>query len=179
MGGRINVKADDVFEFLGELRVVRQLERADAMLRELVGIEDTLHRAQAHPCGLRQHPASGLLLPAAARAPGRPLSARCRSAAVACRACAACRASALRRPPPRTAPAISRPLRFARTAHDLGGSAAFGSGQNDVGPPHVLLRSAATGKIARQRQTKAGAPIWNRIRIRDWLCRQSANALHD
>ena len=30
MGGRIDVEADDVFEFLGELRIVRQLERADA-----------------------------------------------------------------------------------------------------------------------------------------------------
>jgi hypothetical protein len=38
MGGWIDVEADDVFEFLGELRVVRQLERADAMRRELVGI---------------------------------------------------------------------------------------------------------------------------------------------
>jgi hypothetical protein len=45
-----------VFEFLGELRVVRQLERADAMRRELVGFENTLHRTQAHPCGFRQHP---------------------------------------------------------------------------------------------------------------------------
>src|SRR3984893_7085433 len=41
MGGRIDVEADDVFEFLGELRVVRQLERADAMRRELVGLEAT------------------------------------------------------------------------------------------------------------------------------------------
>jgi hypothetical protein len=57
MGRRIDVEADDVFEFLGELRVVRQLERADAMRRESVGLEDMLHRAQAHPCGLRQHPA--------------------------------------------------------------------------------------------------------------------------
>lgn len=46
----------DVFEFLGELRVVRQLERTDAMRCELVGPKDTLHRAQAHSCGLRQHP---------------------------------------------------------------------------------------------------------------------------
>src|ERR1700682_2533686 len=45
MGGRIDVEADDVFEFLGELRVVRQLERADAMRRELVGLEDTLPSA--------------------------------------------------------------------------------------------------------------------------------------
>src|SRR3979409_2339582 len=96
MGGRIDVEADDVFEFLGELRVVRQLERADAMRRELVGLEDTLHRAQAPPCGLRQHPAGPVgCFSRAARAPGRPLSARCRSAAGACRPCAAYRASAL------------------------------------------------------------------------------------
>ena len=29
MGGRIDVEADDVFELLGELRVRRQLKRAD------------------------------------------------------------------------------------------------------------------------------------------------------
>ena len=46
MGGRIDVEADNVFELLGELRVRRQLERADAMRRELVGLEDTLHRSQ-------------------------------------------------------------------------------------------------------------------------------------
>ena len=31
---RIDVEVDDVFELLGELRVCRQLERADAMRRE-------------------------------------------------------------------------------------------------------------------------------------------------
>ena len=53
MGRRIDTEADDVFEFLGEHRVVRQLERADAMRRELVGFENTLRRTQAHPCGLQ------------------------------------------------------------------------------------------------------------------------------
>src|SRR5271154_1882208 len=48
MGGRIDVEADAVFELLGELRVRRQLECADAMRRELVSLEDTLHRTQAH-----------------------------------------------------------------------------------------------------------------------------------
>jgi hypothetical protein len=57
MGGRIDVEADDVFEFLGKFRIVRQLERADAMRRELVGFENPLYRTQAHPCGFRQHPA--------------------------------------------------------------------------------------------------------------------------
>ena len=57
MGGRIDVEADDVLEFLGELRVVRQLERPDAMRRELVRLQDALHRAQADPGRLGQHPA--------------------------------------------------------------------------------------------------------------------------
>src|SRR5690606_9784596 len=34
MGGRIDIEANDVFEFLGELRIVRQLEPADTMRRE-------------------------------------------------------------------------------------------------------------------------------------------------
>ena len=54
MGGRIDVETDDVLEFLGKLRFVWQLERADAMQREPLGLQDTLHRAQAHPSGLRR-----------------------------------------------------------------------------------------------------------------------------
>src|SRR3982074_2732119 len=54
---RVAVQGDDVFEFLGKFRIVRQLERTDAMRRELVGFENTLHRAQAHSRGFRQHPA--------------------------------------------------------------------------------------------------------------------------
>src|SRR6516162_7545213 len=53
MGGRIDVEADDICELLGELRVRRQLERADAMRCELVGFKDTLHRTQAHSRRLR------------------------------------------------------------------------------------------------------------------------------
>jgi hypothetical protein len=34
-------------------------------------------------------------------------------------------------------------LRFARSAHDLGRAAAIGSGENDGGTPHLLLRRAA------------------------------------
>ena len=36
MGGRVDVEADNVLEFLRELRVVRQLERPDVMRGELV-----------------------------------------------------------------------------------------------------------------------------------------------
>src|SRR6266567_3213325 len=57
VGGRVDVEADDVPELRGELRVVRQLERPDAVRRELVGLENALHRPQADTCRLRQHPA--------------------------------------------------------------------------------------------------------------------------
>jgi len=43
-----------VLELLSEVRVVRQLERPDAMRRELMGLQNALHRPQAHPRRLRQ-----------------------------------------------------------------------------------------------------------------------------
>src|SRR5262245_63448962 len=46
MGGRIDIEADDVFEFLGKVRIVRQLEGADAMRRKLVGLKNALYRSQ-------------------------------------------------------------------------------------------------------------------------------------
>src|SRR5262249_5500779 len=57
MGGRIDVEADDVLEFLGKLRVIRQLEGPDAVRCELVRLEDALHRPQADVRRLGQHPA--------------------------------------------------------------------------------------------------------------------------
>jgi hypothetical protein len=46
----------DVFELLGELRIVGQLERADAMRRELVGnaIEAQVPQAEGDPRHRRQ-----------------------------------------------------------------------------------------------------------------------------
>src|SRR6266536_2302136 len=57
VGGRVDIKADHFSELLGELRVVQQLERPDAVRRELVGLEDAVHRPQADTRRLRQHPA--------------------------------------------------------------------------------------------------------------------------
>jgi hypothetical protein len=54
MGRRIDVKVSDVFELLSKPRVGRQLEHTDAMRRELVSLEDTLHRTQTYPRRLRQ-----------------------------------------------------------------------------------------------------------------------------
>src|SRR5271156_4890913 len=55
MGGRIDVEADDVFELIVELRVRRQLKRADEMRRELVGVEETLQRSQTNSRRFSQH----------------------------------------------------------------------------------------------------------------------------
>ena len=42
MRWRIDIQADDVFEFLGKVWIVRQLEGTDAMRRELVGLKNAL-----------------------------------------------------------------------------------------------------------------------------------------
>ena len=146
VGGRIDVEADDVLELLGELRVVRQLERADAMRRELVGLEDALHRAQAHAGRLRQHPA-GPVGCFARRRPERqidhPLHGRGRQRLLAGLARLVARQpfDALRHEA--RLPAPHHRLRFAGAAHDLGGAAAIGRRQDDLGAPDVLLRRAA------------------------------------
>jgi hypothetical protein len=43
MGGRTDVEADHILELLREFRIGRQLEHADAVRRELVGLKDPLH----------------------------------------------------------------------------------------------------------------------------------------
>src|SRR5262249_54341379 len=58
MGGRVDVETDHIPELFGERRIVRQLERPDTMRRELVGLEDALHRPQADTHRPGQHPAS-------------------------------------------------------------------------------------------------------------------------
>jgi hypothetical protein len=39
MGGRIDVEADHILELLREPRIARQLEHADAMGRQLLGLK--------------------------------------------------------------------------------------------------------------------------------------------
>ncbi len=47
MGGRIDIETDDVADLGGELRIVGQLESADAVRCQAVGPPDPLHREQA------------------------------------------------------------------------------------------------------------------------------------
>src|SRR6516162_3948179 len=65
VGGRVDIETDHIPELVGELRIVRQLECPDTMRRELVGLEDALHRPQADV------PSNEWFLPAVARSRGR------------------------------------------------------------------------------------------------------------
>ena len=146
MGGRIDVKADDVLELVSELRVCRQLERADAMRRELVGLKDTLHRTQAHTRRLRQHPAGPVSCFSRRRSEGQvdhPLYGARRQRLFAGLACLVARQpfDALCHEP--RLPSPYHGLRFARSTHNLGGAAAIGGGKDDVGAPHMFLWRAA------------------------------------
>src|SRR5436190_15737063 len=76
MGGGIEVEANNVFELLGERRVVREFECPDAVRGELMGLENALHRPQAHSSGLRQHPA-GPVGGFPRRHPKRQIATRC------------------------------------------------------------------------------------------------------
>src|SRR5262245_14565719 len=111
MGRRIDVEADYVFEFLSELRIIRELERADAMGGRAGGLQGCVAPIASSllPPSPASGPSNGLLPPAAARAPGRRRVARWPLATAACRACASCRAQALPRLRPCIAPANATP----------------------------------------------------------------------
>src|SRR5258708_1323446 len=56
VGGRVDIETDHIPELVGELRIVRYLECPDTVRRELVGLDDALHRPQADPYRLGPHP---------------------------------------------------------------------------------------------------------------------------
>src|SRR5438046_2950385 len=58
MSGRVHIEADDIFDLVGEGRVVGFLEAADPVGLETVGLPDALHGAQADTDRLVNH-ASG------------------------------------------------------------------------------------------------------------------------
>ena len=146
VGGRIDVEADHVLELLGELRIVRQLERADAVRRELVGIEDALHGAQAHAGRLRQHP-PGPVGGFSGRRPERQIDDALHRRGGQ-RLLAGLSRLVAREPVDALAheallPAPHHRLGQLRAAHDLVGAAAVGRRQDDLGALDVLLFGVA------------------------------------
>src|ERR1700732_2830468 len=102
VGGRIDIETDDVPELLDKLRVLRQFETSGsgaARVGELPGCVAP-NAGSLRPPWQVPGPSSGCSRPAAAPRPDRPPAERCWAAAGAYQACASCRATALRRPPP-------------------------------------------------------------------------------
>jgi hypothetical protein len=146
MGGRVDVEADNVLEFLRKLRVVRQFERPDVMRGELVSLKDALHRSQAHACRLRQHSASPMGCFSRRRGQRQvdhPLHGDHSERWLAgfARLIARQPCNALRHEP-RLPPPYHR-LGFAGPPHDLGRATAVGGGKDDFGAPNMLLRRVA------------------------------------
>ena len=143
---RVHVEPDDVTDLGRELRIVRELEGADAVRRQPVCAPDTLNRGQADPGGPGHSPAgpvgrlSGRFaegqrddalghLRAERRDAGRPRL-------VAKQTFDTLLHEALLPPP-------HRRLALGRAAHDRDGAEAFGGGEHDPGAPHVLLWAVA------------------------------------
>ena len=100
MSRRIDIQANDIGEFLGECRVVRQLEAPPAVRAETVGLPDRLHR-RGGDTGRRGHraqrPVGRLVRRRLLRQAGRSRRHdRARSAP--CRADGTCREAGRRRP---------------------------------------------------------------------------------
>src|SRR5258705_6526658 len=146
VGGRVDIETDHILELLGEPRIVRQLERSDTVRCKLVGLQNALHRPQADPDRLCEHP-SGPMSGRSRRWPGHEVddlpddSGRERRLA---------RRAPLFAPPPINTfdhePCLPGPhhrLRLARSPHDLGGAPAPRGGEDDLNAPHMLLRCAA------------------------------------
>jgi hypothetical protein len=148
MVGRIDVETDDILELGGEVRIVRQFERANAVRRDPVGFEDALSQTQADARRLRQHPARPMGC-VAWRRPKRQINHLLHGVGRKRRFAGLARLVAQQPVDPfRHEQGLPSPhdwLRFARSAHDLGGAAAIGGGKDDVGAPHMLLRRAAVG----------------------------------
>ena len=146
MGGRIDVETDDVANLGGELRIVGELEGADAARGQAVGAPDTLNRGQADADDPGHHPACpvGGLARRLAQGQGHdPFGDRVaqpgdprRPGLVAQQA-----RDALFHEP--RLPAPHGGLADAGRSHDRRRSQPVGRGQHDPGAPDVLLPTVA------------------------------------
>lgn len=143
---QINIEADDVVQFVDELRIVGELELAPAVGPQPVRLPDAAHRAGADAGRGRHH--VGCPVRRLAR---RVLQGQCHHALgdfrsewgnargarlVAQQSLEAFRGEAL-------LPLPHAGLGLTRLPHDLDGAHAVAAQQNDLGAPNVLLRRIA------------------------------------
>ena len=146
MGGRINVKADDVLELLSDFGSVDSLN-----VRMRCGASWWASRIRCTERRLTPAAFASIRPVQWVASPGGGPRVKSTTlctmlvgqrlfAGLAC----SCRASTFDgvRHEPRL-PSPYHGLRFARSAHNLGGAEAIGCGKDDVGAPHMLLRCAA------------------------------------
>ena len=146
VGRRVDVEADHVLELLGELGVIRQFKRADTVRRELVGIEDALHGAQAHASRPRQHspgPVGGFTRRRPERQVDDALHPRSGQRLLAGLSRLVAREAIDALTHEAFLPAPHHRLRQLGAAHDLVGAAPIGRRQDDLGALDVLLLGIA------------------------------------
>ena len=147
MGGRIDIKPDNIAQLVHELRVVGELELVDPVRLETMRAPDALDGTRADTDGFRHHSSSpmgrlggrigpgerhntlGDLTRAGGMREGRVLSRK--------RPSVTRRHEAFPAPPPHTG------LRLAGPAHNRIGADAVCAQQNDLGPPDMLMRCVA------------------------------------
>jgi hypothetical protein len=146
MGRRIDIETDDVADLGGELRVVGQLEGADAVRRQAMGAPDALHRGQADSRDLGHHPASPVSSLAGRLAQGQgynPFSHLVSQLGDSRRPGLVVQQTrhALFHEP--RLPAPDGGLAYTGCAHDRRRAQPVGRGQHDPGTPNMLLRTVA------------------------------------
>lgn len=152
---RIDIKADDIGEFLDEALVLRQFDRAHPMRGETVRFPDALDRTQVDADGLGHgaaRPMGGFAGRLGKRQIDNPLDdVGCqRSLAGPVRLVAQQTTDALAHEA--LLPAPDNRLRQPRPAHDFQRAAAIDRGQNDAGARRIFLRNLRSPTIRSRRR---------------------------
>ena len=139
---RIDVKPDDVAQFVDEFRIVRQFELPDPMRLEAMGAPDALDRTDRDASGFGHHHAG----------PVRGLAGRVRQSQgddlfgdISAQRLNAGRPRLVAKEAVETflhepfLPAPDASLGLARSPHDLARADCVGAEQNDLSPPNMLL----------------------------------------
>ena len=146
MGRRRDIKADDVAEFVDELRIVGKLELPNAVRLEAVGTPDPVNRtgANARVAGHKRSRPVGRFTRRCLMRPRHNQGDGLQGQSWDARRTGFIMQQAFRPfPHEPLLPAPHACLGRARPPHDLAGANPVGAQQHDLGPPDVLLRRVA------------------------------------